>query len=374
MINRWRYLCLLLLCSCAAPPQNVNVTLPSESQSQGQLTVNWVYRIEKLASSLRPSVFGDTVCVMNSAGDTLLLRVSDGAQALPPFQVSAGDSAITGAVGCNDKVVSAVNEIGIIKTYDVNGDMLWDKNIRARVTSPPLVTSDNVYVQDHNGRISAYSTRRGKLLWNYVLPPKTSLRAPLDASPVLSGDLLYAGISDGIIVALRPNNGALAWQVKMSFASGVNSIANILNVTTPVVDGDIVCAAVYQGHIGCINAKTGRMLWRAPLSATRRVSVDGKNERVFGVNVEGDIYAYSQQSGELLWNQPLQSALALAALRDGVIVGLKNNILAALSSFNGEVMAVEGIEGNVTHLVSLDDKTALGATDAGIIFHVSFTL
>ena len=365
----------LLAAGCGSSSSEAEVAadaLTAAADARGELRLNWQRNIGALSELLRPTANGDIVCATNARGESFFLNLSDGGDASPPFQMQDIGGSITGAAGCDGGVVAAAAENGLLLAYTMDGKELWRKNLKTRITSPPLVSAGSVFALGHDGRLSAYSARLGDSLWRYVSPLKNLLRTPLDSSPVATGNLIVAGIDNGVVVALRRDTGRVAWNTRMARARNSHSFANILDVTTPVLRGDLVCAAAYQGHIGCMRADSGELLWRAPLSASRRVTIDRDGARVFAIDIDGDAYGFSARDGELLWRRKLGAATAAAFVRGALMVGMENNTLLALAPDDGRTLTFMNMTGRATYLAPLDDDSVLGATLGGGVFRASF--
>ncbi len=343
-----------------------------DKDGRGALRVDWERNIGPYSDFLRPVASEQIICASNAHGEIFFLNPADGGDVHAPVQMQDVSGVITGAVGCDGETAAAVDEDGVLMVYDNQGSGLWRRKLKTRITSPPLVSSGNVFVLGHDGRLSAYSTRRGNLLWRYVSPLKNLLRTTIDSSPLAVNNLIYAGIDNGVIIALRRDSGRVVWNKRIATARSSHSFANILDVTTPVVRGDVICVAAYQGHIGCLDVNDGNVLWRHPLSVSRRVTIDRDGARVFAVDISGDVYAFSARDGELLWRKEVGQATVAAFVSGALIIGLENNTMAALAPEDGRVLTTLNMNGQVSYLVPLDDESALGATIGGGIFRTTF--
>lgn len=367
-----RLVALLLLAGCGGAPaedSEVSTTTPDDS---AKVIMRWERIIGPYSRLLRPDKDDKFVCAINARGEVFILNSQTGGDRLPSFTMfEDGGGVVSGGIGCGGGTIAAVREDGLLRAFAFSGELLWQKELKTRVTSPPLVNDGNVIVMGHDGRISTYSARLGKLLWRYVSPLKNLLRTPLDSSPISDGNTIYAGIDNGVVVALHRDNGRVSWNKRIASARSSHSFANILDVTTPVIRGDMVCAAAYQGHVGCMKVDGGEVLWRMPFSSAARVALD--NYHLYAVDLDGNVSAFSLEDGAPVWQKEFGDATSLAAAGRTLFVGLDSGRLLAVSPQNGDTMGSVNTNGSVTHLSATHDSEVLGSTISGRIFHALFT-
>ncbi len=360
----------LLLAGCGAP-SDIAAVVPSEN-ARGELRLDWERGVGAFSELLRPAHAGGAVCAVNARGEAFFLNPETGGDIAPPFRIFNGGGVVSGGAGCDGRTIAAAREDGVLAVYDLGGEELWRMELNARITSPPLIDGGALFLLGQDGRLGAYSARRGAALWKFVSPLKNLLRTPLDSSPSASGGVIYAGIDNGAVAALRRGDGRVKWITRLAAARSSNSFSNILDVTTPAAGGGLVCAASYQGHLGCMDAAEGTLLWRKPFSAVRRAAMDIDGARMFAVSIGGEVHAYVARSGELLWKIKTKNAAAAAFVRGALIVGFRDNKIAALAPDDGRVLSVVRMNGGVTHLEPLSEDSVLGATIGGEIFRATF--
>lgn len=370
-----------LLAGCGGSAEEVATASESASATankiRGTIRLDWNRNVGAYSALLQPTINGDTVCVINARGEAFFLRLSDGGDMRSPIFVlndGEGGGVITGGAGCDGEVVVAAREDGLFAAHDYNGEQLWRKEGKTRFTSPPLISQGVVFISGHDGRISAYSARRGALLWRYVSPLKNLLRTPLDSAPVANDDTIWAGIDSGLVIALHRDNGRVKWNTRMATPRSSHAIANILDVTTPVVHDDLACAAAYQGHIGCMSAETGKLLWRSPLSAAKRVAIDLDAARVFAADIDGNIHAFTARQGTQLWQREDVQATSVAFVQGALFAGTQdpNPSLIALTPDGGDIIAAVPVNGAISHLRAVDETSVIGSTLSGEIFRATF--
>ena len=128
-----------------------------------------------------------------------------------------------------------------------SGEVIWTgKDKLGDCTSSPALFEDRMIVGSGNGRVCAFSTKDGSLLWNFqtgkaIADTMLYVRGKSDvnSSPVISGDTVYVGASDGYFYALSLATGKKLW----SYYLGV-PIAS-----SPAISGNAIFVAGYDGNV-----------------------------------------------------------------------------------------------------------------------------
>ena len=159
---------------------------------------------------------------------------------------------------------------------------------RSVVRYTPYVTDNAVYTISASGRITALASGTGKKLWE----------AKISARPTagIGGDdqYLYAGTGDGRVFSLSQADGSVVWTAVVSSEI----------ISPPTAGLDVVVVRSIDGRVYALNKNNGTRRW---------------------------IYTYNVPALSLHGNgRPV-------VLPDGVLVGLDNGGLAALSSTDGRV-------------------------------------
>jgi outer membrane protein assembly factor BamB len=114
------------------------------------------------------------------------------------------------------------------------------------------------------------------------------------------GDTLVVGIS-GKLVGLNPLTGSMRWETSIASPRGTNDVERLVDLVSPAarVD-DVVCARAFQAAIGCVNANRGNLVWTKYSSGS--LGITGNDERLFSVESDGALQAWSRLDGEKLWS------------------------------------------------------------------------
>ncbi len=179
-----------------------------------------------------------------------------------------------------------------IKIRDIN----WKFETAGKITAPPRVEGNKVYLGSWDGNVYAIDPYSGDIKWTF----KTGWG--IDTTPVVSEGKVFVGSNDNNFYALDENNGDLVWF--FTCKSAIHS--------SPAVYGEYVFFGSDDGRLYALNKKNGDLAW----SYSPGYSIDNddvnnyittpilsdpfiKNGIVY-ISVKGNIYALDAQTTEML--------------------------------------------------------------------------
>ena len=228
------------------------------------------------------------------------------------------------------------------KLYAVSaqdGKKLWDVQLEAEPTSPITVADHRLFLQLSNGHLLALSASNGAVDWTFSVP-QPSLLLRRNSGIVVAGQTLYTGFADGKLIALNADNGAELWRATVAIPHGNNELARMVDVAaTPVLDGNRVIAAAYQGNIAAYSSDSGEEDWSRPMSTViTPILHDGK---LFVAGSDGQVYAMDPASGSVEWRNIALKGQSMSgmALCDGKLL---------LSNYAGQVITLDPQTGHRT--------------------------
>jgi len=133
---------------------------------------------------------------------------------------------------------------------------------RARLTSPPIVVSDRVFVLDAEAKVSAYNVDDGDLIWRTKLTPDISERFRIRE----------------IFRGPKPSH--------IGFGGGV------------AFDQGRIFATSGFGFVAGLDAVTGKELWRTQTEAPVRTPPTAYRGLVFLTTITNEFIALNQETGE----------------------------------------------------------------------------
>jgi outer membrane protein assembly factor BamB len=156
-----------------------------------------------------------------------------------------------------------------------------------RLTSGPVVGDGRVYICDAMGKVFAVSVKDGQILWSVDSLPEA------DASEAMGGGVAY--------------------------------------------DNGVVYCATSFGELVAIQALDGKILWRKSLGAPSRIAPTIKDGRVYALNINNEIHAFTTK-GDALWNHAGISEAA--GILGGASPAVGEGVVVATYS-SGEVFAFD---------------------------------
>ena len=219
------------------------------------------------------------------------------------------------------------------------GKKLWDVQLGAEPSSPITVANQRLFLQLSNGHLLALDAQNGSVARTFSLP-QPSLLLRRSSGIVVSGQTLYTGFADGKLLALNADDGAELWLATIAIPHGNNELARMVDVAaTPVLDGNRVIAAAYQGNVAAFSKDSGEQDWARPMSTLLTpIMHDGK---LFAAGSDGQIYAMDPASGTVEWRNTRFKGQSLSGMTlcDGKLL---------LSNYAGQVITIDPQTGHRT--------------------------
>lgn len=273
---------------------------------------------------------------------------------------------------------------------------------RAKLTSPPIVVSDRVYVMDAATTVTSFSAENGEEIWRKELAPEIKERFRLRDFVLLQGTnpseigfgggvafdngKIFVTSGFGFVAALDAVSGDEIWRVETSAAvrtpptayrgrvyvtTNVNEFlaldqdtgeeswsfqsfeeaARFLSSSSPAAAGDLVVAPFSSGEIVAFQAESGRALWNETLAQQARLTALASLNDISGSPVidRGLIYVVSHggrfaaidiRSGQRVWETPITSLQTPWVAGDFIYVVSVNGELVCMSRTEGAILWV----------------------------------
>jgi outer membrane protein assembly factor BamB len=215
-----------------------------------------------------------------------------------------------------------------------------------------------------------HSTHEGVQSYEPVLTPSSVPKlvekwefptgGSITAGVVVANGILYVASQDGTLYARNAGTGKALW----SYPTGGPI------TSTPAVDNNSVFVYSTGGIFYALNATTGKLLWQRSIGADSNSSPVTANGVVYvGTHYDGNLYAFNQSNGAMLWNFPTNYPLDSPAVASGIVyVGSQNGYVYAVKASTG-VQVWKRKTGEI-----VDSSPAIGAgqvyigTTAGIVY------
>lgn len=253
----------------------------------------WSLRLDSLTFPMLPTVREGEITLASGDGTVLAVQADTGREV---WRSSVGGRIVAG-VGTDGRmsaVVTRDNELVVLE----QGAVKWRQRLNARVSTPPLVAGERVFVMSVDRVVNAFDALDGKLLWKLQRPGDA---LTLSQAGVLAPykDTLMVGQGPRL-VGVDPLRGTVRWDVAVATPRGTNEVERLADLIGPVSrNGETVCVRAFQSAAGCVNAERGALLWSKNVGGVQAVGSDG--ELVVGADGSDRITAWRAASGDVAW-------------------------------------------------------------------------
>lgn len=218
---------------------------------------------------------------------------------------------------------------------------------RARLTSPPIVVDDRVFVMDAESRVSAFNAETGGRIWRTELAPEIDERFRVQE----------------IFRMVRGIDPA-----QIGFGGGVAFDQGRVFVTSGF------------GFVAALDAITGEEIWRVKTDAPVRTPPTAFRNYVYLTTITNEFLAIDQETGEKVWTfqsfeekARILSSASPAAAGDLVVAPFSSGEVVAFIADSGRAVWNETLiqQARLTALASLNDIAGSPVIDRGLVYVVS---
>ena len=180
-----------------------------------------------------------------------------------------------------------------------------------------------------------------KQAWQVTIGEGSSLYGELLSGPVVANGVVYVKDSKTLVSAYKAEDGDQLWQIDVAPEDNDNQA---WGGGVSYDDGKLFVTTGY-GQVLALNAADGKELWRTTLAVPMREAPTVADGRVLAVDVDNEIFALSEATGEKQWNYagiPETAELAggsSPAVENGTaVVPFSSGELVALRMENGRTV------------------------------------
>ncbi|MGD9108147.1 MAG: outer membrane protein assembly factor BamB [Gammaproteobacteria bacterium] len=254
---------------------------------------------------------------------------------------------LTSGVSVNAGRLFAATEQGQVLAISLaNGQRLWSTQVGSTILAAPKAYNGIVLAKSIDGSLTALSERNGRLIWRFrQTVPSLILHA--SSQPQFANGLVVAGFANGEVVAINSWSGRVAWLQRIAQPMGLTDIENMVDIdVNPVISQGLVYVATYQGYVAALDLKTGHVIWRHKISAYTGITSDYNN--LYLTDAKSYVWAFSKDSGASLWRQTALQGRNLtgpAMLGRYLVIADGYGYLHWLSRNDGSIVARNGLRG-----------------------------
>jgi outer membrane protein assembly factor BamB len=351
-------------CASSKPtPQPLEALTPKISVASA-----WSQRVEAVTFPLVVAVnggtSGGTFTVAGGDGTVVALEAETGREI---WRATAG-AKLSAGVGSDGRFAAVVTRDGELVVFE-QGQLKWRKPLGSRVTTPPLVAGERVFVVGVDRAVQAFDALDGRKLW--------LLQRPGDPLTLAQAGVLSA-FKDTLVVGQGPRmagvdplRGTLRWDVAVGSPRGANEIERLADLVGPASRvGDVLCARSFQAAVGCVNAERGSVLWSKNTGGTDAVAAD--DQFVVAADASDRVSAWKSATGDVAWTSDklLYRTLGSPAIvGKSVVFGDGDGTLHWFSRDTGEAQLRQSTDGGAISVQpAVSGATVLVVTRKGGLF------
>lgn len=188
------------------------------------------------------------------------------------------------------------------------GNLAWRYKTETSFShSIPLIVNSTVFVGDDAGFIHAIDEKSGKEIWKKDLQAKE-----IHSSPTFGEGLIFIGTEgnldsktaneiESFMYALKFESGGMIWRFPIKKVSARGSgYQDLIHATAAYKDGKIYFG-IENGRYYSLDAKTGQLIWEKSGFGWFTTASSLDEENIYTGNWDGNIYAFKQADGVLIW-------------------------------------------------------------------------
>lgn len=292
---------------------------------------------KKAVIKLQPALDGDVIYAADVRGRVEAFNRHTGKR----LWLSKTDVEVTGGVGASNNLVLLGSRSGKVLALSAeDGRELWNTQLSSEVVAVPGTNGEVVAAQTMDGKLHVLDAETGDPKWKYENPPPVlTLRG--SATPLVTDSVVYAAFATGKVMAFNTGNGLVVWEHRVALPQGRSELDRMVDIdAAPLLNDGVLYVGSYQGKVAALNRTNGRPAWSQDGSTHQDFAL--AKRRLFISEADSQVIALGATSGEIIWqnDELLRRKLnGPAILGDYVAVGDFDGYLHILNQSDGEFAA-----------------------------------
>jgi outer membrane protein assembly factor BamB len=250
--------------------------------------------------------------------------------------------------------IAGINKIAVVN--EVDGQVIWRKDISSIPVSSPVYDENLVYVSTNDNKLYVFDAQTGEMQWVHsgILRPTAIFGA---ADPVIYKDIIVVSYSSGEIYALNKKTGEALWSQEFNLSRATNSDFYLNDIdATPIAKDDVVYGIGNGGLMMAIDVKTGDYLWKKEIAGIVDFWLAG--DFLYLINNDNKLLAISKKTGGIKWisqlpNLEKEKKPQSKILYNGVIM-IGDRLV--ISSLRGELLIASPLDGKIEKTFEVKKK------------------
>lgn len=322
---------------------------------------NWLFYLGDIKDHFvfSPIIKDDKIFILDTAGTLLArdLKTEKKIWKTQVFKKSLLKNYKTPRIGFADGKIFAIAGINqIAAVSEVDGKILWLKEVSSIPVSNPVSDGKSVYVSSNDNKLYAFDSSTGETQWvqSGILRSTEIFGA---ADPVISKDFIIISYSSGEIYAVKKKTGEPVWSQDLNLNKATNSDFYLNDVdATPLIKNDVAYVIGNGGLMMAINIKDGNYLWKKRIAGI--VDFWGAGEFLFVINNDNKLLAVHKKTGGIKWISQLpnfkkESKPQTKIIYSGVVMAGDKLLI---SRADGELLIASPFDGKIEKTLTIGKK------------------
>lgn len=250
--------------------------------------------------------------------------------------------------------IAGINKI--VAVDEVDGKILWSKDISSIPASSPVSDGEIVYVTTNDNKLYAFNVNDGELQWvQSGISRATAIFGAAD--PVIYKNTIVASYSSGEVYAVNKKTGEALWSQNLNISKATNSDFYLNDVdATPVAKDDTLYAIGNGGLMMAMKMKDGNYLWKKEIAGIVDFWLAG--DFLFVINNDNKLLAIHKKTGGVKWFLQLPNFVKekkpeTKILYSGVVIAGDKLLI---SRADGKLLIVSPLDGKIEKTFSIGKK------------------
>jgi outer membrane protein assembly factor BamB len=250
--------------------------------------------------------------------------------------------------------IAGINKIAAVN--EVDGKIIWTKDISSIPVSSPVIDGKLFYVTTNDNKLYALNTADGELQWvqSGITRPTAIFGA---ADPIIYKDSVIVAYSSGEIYAVNKKTGEPLWAQDLNLSKAVNSDFYLNDIdATPIAKDGVVYSIGNGGLMMAIDAKSGDFLWKKEIAGIVDFWLAG--DFLFVINNDNKLLAIHKKSGGIKWISQLpnleKEGRPQSKITYNGVVMMGDRLV--ISSLRGELLIASPLTGAIEKTFEVNKK------------------
>jgi outer membrane protein assembly factor BamB len=191
-----------------------------------------------------------------------------------------------------DRVIISATDGNVYALSLDSGKLIWRFNAGERIVASPVINDDRVIITGSGGKCYSLSLSDGSITWS-----NNNIQGFVETIPLIYNDMVFFGTWDNRLYALDVLTGATLWEWQDGYANRMLSPA----ACVPAVANDRIFVVAPDRKMTSLEASTGKIVWQSKIgdsSVRESIGLSADSTLVFAKTMEGDIIGVSVSGNE----------------------------------------------------------------------------